>query len=194
MRSANIKVIVCMATLVFLIAGFMPSAVFASEGHAGGIPMSVTYQLINFTIYIGLLLYFLRHPVKNFFRSREEVYKQALLSGESARKDAEQKKHEIQQRLRDLEATSSESIDRARAEAASLKQQIALDAKDLSERLRQEASRTTALEVERAQNLLRDEMLAQSVALAQRLLLDKIAEPDQKRLQTEFVDKIQEVR
>ncbi len=164
------------------------------DGHGSGIPMSVTFQAINFALYAGLLLYFLRKPIREFFKSREQVYKQALVKAENARRDAEKKKKEIQQRLRNLDATADESLDQARAEATALKLQIRQDAETLAERLRTEANRSAQFEVERARLILREEMLKQSVALSRKLLADKMADGDQKRLQTEFVDKIQEVR
>jgi F-type H+-transporting ATPase subunit b len=163
-------------------------------GHGVAIPMSVTFQAINFALYAGLLLYFLRKPIREFFKSREQVYKQALIKAENARRDAEKKKKEVQQRLRNLDATADESLDQARAEATALKLQIRQEAETLAERLRNEANRTAQLEVERARATLREEMLKQSVELSRKLLADEIADGDQKRLQTEFVNKIQEVR
>lgn len=161
---------------------------------AAGIPTAVYLQVANFAIYAAALIYFLRKPIKSFFKNRETGYKQALVKAESARRDAEKMKREIQQRLRDLDSTADDSLDKARAEAATLKLQIQQDAQTLAERLRTEANRTAQLEVERARNLLREEMLKQSLALSEKLLADKMADNDQKRLQTEFVDKIQEVR
>lgn len=178
--------------MILLIAG--PAGAEEVAGHSVEIPMAVTYQVINFVIYIGLLVYFLRKPIKNFFSTREQVYKQALVKAESARKDAERRKHEVEQRLNSLELSANETLADARAEAAAIKKQIQEEATVLAQRLRDEASRSAELEIERAKSELRDEMLVQSVALAKKLLQDKIAEPDQKRLQTEFVDKIQEVR
>jgi len=166
----------------------------AAAHHAAGIPTAVLLQAANFAIYAALLIYFLRHPIKNFFKTREQSYKQALVKAENARREAEKKKREIQQRLRELDSTADESLDRARAEATTLKLQIQQDAQNLAERLRTETQRAAALEIEKARNVLREEMLKQSVELSQRLLADKMADNDQKRLQTEFVEKIQEVR
>lgn len=162
--------------------------------HAGGIPGTVGLQAANFVIYAGLLLYFLRHPIKNFFKSRDENYKQALVKAEHAHREAEKKKREIQDRLRDLDSGANDSLEKARAEATALKNQIQQDAKTLAERLRAETARTAQLEIERARNVLREEVLKQSMELSQKLLSDKMADNDQKRLQTEFVEKIQEVR
>lgn len=174
-------------------AGHEAAHAAASHGAHGGIPQAVTFQFINFAIYALILIFVLRKPIKSYFKAREEHYKQALIRAESARKDAESKKREIQERLNKLEDTSKQSVESARAEAQTLKQQIRQQAEELSQRLKTEATRTASLELERAKTELRMEMLNQSVAMSRKLLEEKMAEPDQKRLQSEFVSKIREV-
>ncbi len=169
-----------------------PMVVFAAggEAHGEGIPTVLWFQVINFAIFVGLLFYFLRKPIRNAFSTREQSYNQAVMRGETARKEAERKKQEIQERLAKLESTSAASIESARAESAALMQQIQKEAQELAQRLRNEASLSAGLEIERAKHELREELLTQAVALSKKVLEEKMAEPDQKRLQTEFVDKI----
>jgi F-type H+-transporting ATPase subunit b len=184
---------------IFLLLVLLPAVVFAEgEGahEASEIPISVLWQAINFTIYIGILFYYLRHPVRNFFKTRKEAYQQALVRSEQARLAAELKKREIQERLTKLENTSADAVAKAKAEAAQLISQIQQQGDELAHRLRDDAGRVAHLEVERAKIELRTEMLGQAVALSRKLLedKDKLKDTDQKRLQTEFVTKIQEVR
>lgn len=191
-----------MNKLIALYVLVAPALAFAQEhgeahggGHeAAGLPTAVYYQAINFVLYAGLLFFFLRKPVKNYFSNRQADFKQALIKAEAARKEAETKKKEIQERLARLQNSSQDSIAQARAEAEALKAKILQDAAELSQKLREDARRTAELEIERAKHELREELLNQSVALAQKMLADKMVEQDQKRLQTEFVDKIQVVR
>lgn len=188
-----------MKKLIYFIIALAPVFAFAAapghgEGHGGGVPDAVMYQFIHFAIFVGLLFFFLRKPVRSYFQNREQAFRQALVKAEAARKEAEAKQREIQERLTRLQSTSEESIAQAKAEAVALKEKILQDASDLSKRLRDEAHRTAQIEIERAKHELREEMLAQSVEMAKKMLADKMAEPDQKRLQTEFVDKIQVVR
>jgi F-type H+-transporting ATPase subunit b len=171
------------------------------SGHATGahhaaaeIPESVNYQAINFVIYIALLGFFLKKPVQSFFKGREENYSQSLVKAEQARVEAEKKHVEIKNRLSQLEASSDQSISQAKADAEQLKEKIKKEAEELSARLKEDAKRSAALEVERAKTILREELLNQSVQMSQKILNEKMVEGDQLRLQTEFVDKIQEVR
>jgi F-type H+-transporting ATPase subunit b len=134
-----------------------------------------------------------KKPIKEFFGGREQSYKQALAKAQAARVEAEAKRKEMQERLTQLESSSAEAIAKARAEAESLKQKIVADAGQLSELLKEEAKKTAQIEIDRARNELREELLSQSVALSTKLLQDKMVAKDQERLQTEFVDKIQVV-
>lgn len=165
----------------------------AADGHhaEGGLPTVVILQAINFLLYAGLVVYFARGPISNYFKNRQANFYSAMKRADAARAEAQAKRSEIQTRLAKLEATRDESIQKARNEAAQLRDQIVNEAKALSEKLRGDAERTAMIEVERAKLSLREDLLNQSVQMAQRILTDKMQDQDQKRLQEEFVTKIQ---
>lgn len=165
-----------------------------ATGHPTGLPASVVYQAINFVIFAGLGYFFLRGPIRNFFNGRREKYHAAQNRAEAAKRDAEAKKREIADKLRNLEVSSQQTLAQAKAEADALSARILQEAGDLSKTLREEANRTAEAEINRAKDQLREELLSQSVALSKTVLREKMADSDQRRLQTEFVDKIQEVR
>ncbi|MDZ4082686.1 MAG: ATP synthase F0 subunit B [Bdellovibrionales bacterium] len=159
-------------------------------GHEGGIPMVLWLQVINFVLYMGLVVYLAKKPIQEMFQGRYDGFFSALKKAEAAKAEAEAKRKEIQDRLTKLETTREESIQKAREEAAALRNQIVEEAKSLSSKLKADAEKTAIIEIERAKTELREDLLAQSVVMAKRILTDKMQEQDQKRLQTEFVDKI----
>lgn len=163
----------------------------ADAHHEAGIPTAVILQFINFFLYVGLVVYFGRKPLADFYKNRQAKFFAAQKRAEAARAEAQAKRAEVQSRLSKLEATRDESIQNARKEAAALRTQIVDEAKNLSEKLRSEAERTAMIEIERAKVALREELLNQSINMAQRILTDKMQDQDQKRLQDEFVAKIQ---
>jgi F-type H+-transporting ATPase subunit b len=188
------------STTIFAADVANEAVIDASEvGHAlnhesQGVPMTVGWQAINFILYIVLLVYFLKKPVVSFFTEREQKYRQALVHGERARKEAELKKREIQQRLNELEGSAEQALTDARQEADALMMQLQKDAQDTATRLREEAARTAIMSIEKAKSEIRAEILTQALDSSRKMLEEKIQEGDQKRLQTEFVVKIQEVR
>lgn len=159
-------------------------------GHDGGIPMVLWLQVINFVLYMGLVVYLAKKPLQEMFQGRYDGFFSALRNAEAAKAEAEAKRKEIQDRLNKLETTRDESIQKARDEAAAIRNQIVEEAKSLSSKLKADAEKTAYIEIERAKTELREDLLAQSVIMAKRILTDKMQEQDQKRLQTEFVDKI----
>ncbi|MBN8539237.1 MAG: hypothetical protein J0L82_02530 [Deltaproteobacteria bacterium] len=161
-----------------------------ASGHEGGIPMVLWLQVINFVLYMGLVVYLAKKPLQELFQGRYDGFFSALKKAEAAKAEAEAKRKEIQDRLNKLETTRDESIQKAREEAAALRNQIVEEARSLSSKLKADAEKTAFIEIERAKTELREDLLAQSVIMAKRILTDKMQEQDQKRLQTEFVDKI----
>lgn len=181
--------------LVLALVASLPTLAVAAggahgAGHEGGIPSIVYLQAINFVLFAGLLFYFLRKPVKSYFSGRGANFNAALVRAQAAKQEAEAKKREIETRLNELQRTAEQQIAKAKADAEALRARILKDADDISRNLKNEATRTAEFEVERAKNELRADLLNQSVALSTKLLQEKMAEGDQKRLQSEFVDKI----
>lgn len=191
------------AALVAATVALLPALAFAQEHgggeahgggeHAAGLPTVVYLQAINFVIYAGLLVYFLRTPVREYFSGRGAAFNAALTKAATAKAEAEARKQDVQNKIRDLEKNAASDLAQAKTDAAALEARILKEAEELSVNLRTEANRTASFEIERAKNELREELLQQSLAFSQRLLKDKIAEGDQKRLQGEFVDKVHQV-
>ena len=162
------------------------------EAHAPD--ANVAYQAINVGLFVVLIAILSRKKARAFFAGRAASFQQALVKADVARTNAESKKREIQDLLSQLESSSAQTADAARADAEQIKRNLLKEAEALRATLRQEAERTVHAELERAKAELRAEMIAQAMALAKTTLSEKILEPDQKRLQSEFVEKIQVVR
>ncbi len=157
------------------------------------VPREVFYQLLNFTIFVGLLFFFLRKKVVALFQEREANFKQALIKAEHARQAAENQKNMIKEKLQKLEAGARSDLEKANRDAEELKQKIMADAQEIILNLKKEAERTADSEIQRAKLELREELLSAALSQAKQILKDKVNEPDQKRLQNEFVEKIQVV-
>lgn len=183
--------------LIFFIL-LTSALLFAADGegaeHAEGIPRVVLYQTINFLLFVGILYYFLRKLVRDHFKGRHESFHAALTKAQAARKDAEARRQEIQERLDRLEASAAENLQAARKEAEALRTKILAEAQELSQHVRTEAQKTAEHEIQRAKTELREELLSSAVQNAKKILSENTSEADQKRLQSEFVEKIQAVR
>lgn len=181
------------AALVLIAISFCCTSAFAAGGE--GVPWDmILKQTISFLIVVGLLYALLGKHVVTLFRERAESFEKLLNAAKQAREDAEAQREEILQRLQKLESTAQSSIESARAEAEQLKLKIRSEAEYVSKQIRDEAQRTAAREIDRAKQELKQEALQLAMAQTRESLRTNVAEPDQKRLQNEFVDKIQVVR
>jgi F-type H+-transporting ATPase subunit b len=180
--------------LLLLFPSFSLAAEAHEAGHAGVPWGSVITQVINVVLVIALLTYLLRKKSADHFQQRQEGYNALLNKAEEARKEAEENRRQISERLTKLEQNAQASLVQARTEAQELKTKILADAKNLSQKLEDEARRTVEFEVQRAREILRQELLSAAVDDAHTSMEKSVKDPDLKRLQNEFVQRVQVVR
>lgn len=163
-----------------------------AHGEHSEIPWGlIIKQAVNFGVVIGVLIYLLRSKIGDFFRERAISFEKLVVLAKKAKEDAETQKREISARLERLETTAADSVEQAKREAEELKAKIQAEAKTLAEQIRQDAAKTAEREVHRAKQELRDEVLAQAMKTTREIMKTSVKEVDQKRLQNEFVEKIQ---
>lgn len=182
---------------VFLLA-LGASSAFAASGHGehGGevhVPKTVLYQAINVVILFVGLYYFLRVPVAKFYSDRKGNYLAAAKKSQAAREEAEKQFVDIKHKLTQLEATTDESISRAKAEAVDMKHALIKEAQEAAVRIKNEAEQTAKIEILKAQTHLREQLLKDSIEAAKTVLSKDIGSADHQKLQSEFVNKVQAV-
>ncbi|MCB0361463.1 MAG: ATP synthase F0 subunit B [Bdellovibrionales bacterium] len=159
------------------------------------IPWQALYpQFLNFGLVVILLLVFGRKKIAYFFDSRKAQYKELVVRAESAKSEAEDLKQKIWDRLTKLNESTPQNLKNAKAEAADLRRKIIQEAELLAGRLEDEASRSAEYELERAKLELKEEVLNLVLSTAEKSLATGIDGQNQKKLQNEFVCKIQVAR
>jgi F-type H+-transporting ATPase subunit b len=183
--------------ILFMSRAFAEGAEAAAEAaeHAHGIPWhSLQVQTINCFILFGGLALVIAKPLKKHFTERAQTYRELVDRADNARKEAERSKNEMKARIDKLEATAVKGVEQARSEASDLRAKMMEEAKHLSRRLEQEAQRAAQIELEKAKNELRKELLEKAIAETEDKLLKHLSHSDQKNLQNEFAEKIETVR
>jgi F-type H+-transporting ATPase subunit b len=84
-------------------------------------------------------------------------------------------------------------LERAKAEAADLRSQIISEAKSISQRLREETNRAVQAEIYKAQKEIRETLVTESLKAAHKALNEQVNDDQHKKLENEFVEKIQVV-
>ncbi len=187
-----------MKKLLALVLLVLPAVAFAASGAHGdhdAIPVkAIIVQCVNVALVIGLLIYLLRKPAAQHFAERSETFNALLNKAEQAKKEAEENRRVISQKLSALEQNAQTSLVQAKDEAEQLRAKIVADAKALSTKLSEEAKKTVDFEILRAKEEIRKDLLQAAVQDAESSMEKGVKDQDQKRLQTEFVQRVQVVR
>lgn len=163
----------------------------AEEGHEAtrgflGVP-TLVWQVANLVTFLGLLWYFLRKPVAEFFGNRRTEVAKSLAKAEDDRRRAESLAAELGKRLAEIETELAKLRESARkdaeAERASLLKQTEEDAArfltraaaDVDNRVRAAKAELTAYAGDLAVEVARD------------LLAKNVTPEDEKRLVAEGV-------
>ncbi len=186
------KLAVLIMTMAFGLSAFAASA--GDGHHAEGIPKVVIWQAINVAIIFGFVYWKFGGKIVDLFKSRNAVFVNESQKSKMIQLEAEKKLNEIKHKISLLESTSQESVERARAEAAEMRNQMIQDSKQLAERIKREAETVAQVEIQSAKRALHEEVVKESVKQAKEILKKDVGQTDQQRLQDNFATQIDSVR
>jgi F-type H+-transporting ATPase subunit b len=178
------------AGLAWLLVVAAPSAAFAADGGESGIGHLV-WEIVNLALLLGILVYFGRTPVREYFAQRRTAIREGLEGSARLLREAESRMDAWQARLERVEAETSEIAATARRQAELERERILADARAGAERIRRDATAAVEQEVRRARAKLREEASDLAVELAERMLREQVTERDRKRLVEEFVERVE---
>ena len=161
-----------------------------SGGHGGGV-RELLWSAFNLALLLGVLVYFTRKPLIDFFADRRRAIQADLKAAADLRADAEARYAQWQRRLIDLESELAGIRATARERAATEREHILADAAAAAERIRRDASAAVDQELRRARAQLRQEAAQLAVELASETLKRQVTAADQDRLLDEFVRTIE---
>lgn len=184
---------------LFLLINMVSFVAYSTTGadHHGaehGVPRVVFYQAINVLIILIAGVYLGRQKVISFFVEKRTEFLQAQDKAQSSLRQAEQEHQEIKNRLDKLKLTKSESISKAKSDANDMKAQMIHDATNLATKIKAEAQMSTKIEAERARSQLKEQIIKEAFELSKKDLTSKATSDDQRKLQEDFISKVQVVQ
>ena len=148
---------------------------------------SLLLPAINFLLFVGLIVWKLPGPVKEFFRERTARLREALAAGKRALTEAEEIRAALERDILELPGTIAHlkadihaAADRERANLLD----VAISA---AGRIRTDARLLAEHEIAAARAGLRSEVVEEAIRQATVLLRDAIRADDQERLVRDFV-------
>ena len=169
-------------------------AAVAGEHHAEGVPKVVLWQAINLAIIFGFAYWKFGDKLVATFKDRNSLFLNEAEKSKAIQQEAEKKLLDIKHKISNLEDTADESVARARAEAADLRNQLMQEAKMFAEKIKREAESAAQIEIQSAKRALHEEVVRESVKQAKEILKKDVGQNDQQRLQDQFSKQIEGVR
>ena len=181
----------CSAAAVFV----SNSVVLASEAAEGG-HEQITFlgdwlpRLVNFAIIAGVLIYFARKPIRDFFQNRSLEIAKAMQESKEARERAVAALAEMERKVKDLESETNRLIEDARARGEKDRQALIEEGKKMVSDIDAQVKQGVELEVQKAKNSLQAEASSLAVDLAEKSIKEKIGPKDHERIVKEYITKV----
>ena len=140
------------------------------------------WKFVNLGIFIAGLLYFLKRPVSEAFRVRQETIRRELLEAKQERDEARTKLAAIEERLRGLDSEVAAIQKQSEIQAQAERERLARETEREMETLREQAQR----EIESAGKVARQELRKfaahQIVTQAEEIIRREMTADDDARL------------
>lgn len=160
----------------------------------GGEYLSLVAKIFNLLLFVGLLVYFLRRPILEAFRSRRESIRGELLRAQEERNAALAQLQEVEARLARLNGEVEQIRAQAQREAAEEGQRIERATEEEIRKLREQARREIENASKAARAGLREYAAEQSVRMAEEIIRRDMRPEDDERLVKGYVEELGGIR
>ncbi len=150
----------------------------------------ILVSLANLVILFLLIKKFLYKPVKKMLETRQNTIDGDYLKAEEAKNKALADKAAYEEKLSDAKKEADGVIQSAVSIAKARENEILADAKNKADAILRKAEDNAALELKKAEQSIKNEIVDVSTLLAQKILEREISEKDNKELIDSFIDGI----
>ena len=147
-------------------------------------------KLVNMFLFIGLLVWLLRKPIKSAFQARGERIRADLAEARERREKSDRMAAEIQGRLDKIEDEVAMILRRAEEEGERQKQELIAAANEEAEKIVRAARNEVDARVKLARKELTDYAGELAAQRAHQILRDTMTETDQKKIFDESLEAV----
>ncbi len=160
------------------------------EGWQTYLPIESLAKVFNLLLFVGLMVYFLRKPLGEAFKTRRESIRKELVRAREERDAALLKLEDVKNRLKQLDAEVAEVRAQAQNEADGERARIERSTEEDIRKLREQSQREIESAMKTARAELRSYTAEQSVRLAEEMIRRDIRPEDDARLVREYVGEL----
>ncbi len=166
------------------------SAIAASDGGSSWTPWLLMWRVINTIALLGLLIYFVKKPLVNFFQERKNSIARELDEAREKRDEAVRLIEEYKTKMAGMEQELAKMSGELKKAAESDSQKLVATAEKLSAAMIESARVTAEQEVRKARILLKNEAVELAMTMAEALIKQKINDQDRKRIVEDYLVKV----
>lgn len=152
----------------------------------------VTYQAVNLTILLLVLVYYLKQPVKNFLIERRGIIGNEIDDAQKAIAEAKKIHAEYEEKLKHLDAEIKSLKDSIREQGELERKEILRQAEIASEKIRAEAKESLELESARARRAIQSQAITLAIDIAENLIKQNLSASDKDKMIETFVKRMEE--
>lgn len=186
-----------LAILTALLVLSASAAVAAGGGghevDSGVLLKDFLYRCLNFALMVGLLVFFVAKPIRKGLAGRREGIEKSLQEAKAAKEEAEAKFAEYDRKLSKAAAEIEEISAAIKREGEMEREKILANAREMAEKIKQEAEKSAGHEVSKARAQLRQDAARMAIEIAEDLLSKNFTGEDQSRLVDEYMQKVGEL-
>jgi F-type H+-transporting ATPase subunit b len=178
--------------MLALLPSILLAAEEAQEGHGEDITFVGDWlpRLVNFAVIAGVLVYFMRKPVRDFFKNRSVEIARAIEESRDARERAAQALTDMERKIKDLEAETGRLVEDAKARGEKDKQALTEEGRKVAADVQAQVKQSVDLEVQKAKTALAAEAALLSIDLAEGNIKKKIGAQDHERILKDYISKV----
>ncbi|MDD4997424.1 MAG: ATP synthase F0 subunit B, partial [Syntrophales bacterium] len=159
-------------------------------GHEGPNWFDFTWRVVNFLILVGVLYWLLAGKIRSFLSTRREGIRSALAEAVSARKEAERKFSEYNEKLDKATGEIDQIRQIIQAQGLAEKEKMIEDARNAAKKIKEDTETRMEQEFKKASRELRVEAVRLSTQMAEELLRKNIRENDHEALVKDYIEKV----
>lgn len=149
------------------------------------------FKILNFALFVGLLGFLLRRPLREFWRDRAEALRLRIANALKKRTVAETQYKDLMGRLGRMTQEMRALVETMRLTGELEQQKILEQGREYAARLELATERIGVQELAKAREQLRCAAARAAIELAGRLIEERITPDDQRRLAATYLDRLE---
>ena len=173
--------------LTLLLVSFPTLALAGGDGGES----TLQYQIINFVVFVALLVFFGRKPVQSALKERSNKIAEEILEAQRLQQESKEALAKYENMLQDFQKERDQMLQQYRQQGETEKEELIASGKKEVERIKADAARTIENERQSLQNRIERELVEEALKRAEKLLTDHLKPQDHTRLTDEYLTQIE---